>query len=72
MASITIPNLPDELHRRLKTEAERSGRSLDEQVVVILDRALRLVPPVTLPTPIQPLRPITAEEVAAAIREGRE
>jgi plasmid stability protein len=72
MASVIIPNMPDDLHRRLATEAARSGRSLDQQVIAVLSGALRSVPPVRLPKPIQPLRPVSAEEVAAAIREGRE
>lgn len=72
MASVVISNMPDELHRRLAADAARNGRSLDEQVVVVLSGALRSVPPIRPPKPIQPLRPITAEEIAAAIREGRE
>ena len=73
MVSMTITNVPDDLHRRLKSEAERNGRSLDQQALAILDRALNpAVPPVRLPTPIEPLRPVTPDEIAAAIREGRE
>lgn len=72
MANMTIPNMPDELHRQLQSEAARTGRSLDEQAIILLTKALRHVPPVRLPTPIKPLRPITAEEVVSAIREGRE
>ena len=72
MASITIPNLPEELRRTLEEAAKKEGRSVDEQVVAILDRVLRPVPPVSLPVPIQPLRPITTEEIASGIREGRE
>lgn len=72
MASVMITNMPEDLHRRLVQEAKRSGRSIDQQAVELLDRALRPVPPVTLPTPIVPLRPIGEEEIAAAIREGRE
>ena len=64
--------MPDELHSRLTNEAVRNGRSLDEQVIAILDRALNSVHPVELPSPIVPLRSITSEELAAAIREGRE
>ena len=72
MASLLLPNIPDDLQQRLQHRAHRSGRSVEQEVVEILDRALPKVPPIELPTPIVPLRPITSEEVVAAIREGRE
>ena len=72
MATITIANVPDELHRRLQRAAENDGRTLDQEAIIILDRALKPAAPVVLPIPIVPLRPVSAEEVAAGIREGRE
>jgi hypothetical protein len=63
--------MPEELHRRLAMEAERSGRSVDQQAIAILDRALQVVPPVVLPIPIVPLRPVTEDEITAAfVRPG--
>ena len=75
MATLTLQDVPDELHLRLKAEAERSGRSVDQYALTILERALKPAVPVAparMPTPIVPLRPITEEEISAAIREGRE
>ena len=72
MPPMLIPNMPEDLHHRLSRDAERSGRSLDQHVLAILERASAPVSPVRLPTPITPLRPISAEEIIAAIREGRE
>jgi plasmid stability protein len=72
MVTITIPNVPDELQRRIEGEARRSGRSVDQEVVVILNKALRVVPPVRLPEPTKPLREVTAQEIVEGIREGRE
>lgn len=72
MPSIVLPNVSDELHGRLIRAAERSGRSPDQKAIELLDQALRPAVGVVLPSPIVPLRPITEEEIAAAIREGRE
>jgi hypothetical protein len=70
--SVVISNMPEQLHRRLMQAAEKNGVSMDQQALKILEGALRSVPPLELPTPIEPLRPVTPEEIAAAIREGRE
>lgn len=72
MPSIVIRNMPEELHRRLAREAERSGRSLDQQAIELLDRALHQSRISGLPDTIVPLRPITEAEITAAIKEGRE
>lgn len=72
MASLVIKALPDSVHRLLKKRAERNRRSMTQEAVVILEQALLDVPPVKLPKPIKPLREITGDMVASAIREGRE
>jgi plasmid stability protein len=72
MASITIPNFPDELRTRLERAAIQAGVSPDQEAIAILDRALPRVAPVKLPTPIVPLRGITPDEIRDAIHEGRE
>lgn len=40
MATLRIKNFPDDLHRRLKEQAEREHRSLAQEVVHILNQAL--------------------------------
>lgn len=40
MATLKIKNFPDDLHRRLKEQAEREHRSLAQEVVHILNQAL--------------------------------
>lgn len=40
MASLTIPDLPEPLWRRLLDEAERHGRTPEAQVRAVLDEAL--------------------------------
>lgn len=42
MASITIRNLDDDLKARLRVQAARHGRSMEDEVRVILRRAVTL------------------------------
>jgi len=39
MASITIRNLPDEVHRALRVRAARNGRSAEAEIRSILEHA---------------------------------
>jgi antitoxin FitA len=41
MATLTIKNIPTELYERLKESAAQDRRSLNNQVIVCLERALR-------------------------------
>lgn len=40
MASITLKDIPADLHARLKAEAAASGRSLNREVLVLLRAAM--------------------------------
>jgi len=40
MATLTIRNLPDELHLRLKAQARRNRRSVNQEVIAEIGRAL--------------------------------
>lgn len=41
MASITIRNVPDEVHRALRVRAARHGRSAEAEIRDILEKAAR-------------------------------
>ena len=41
MATLTIRGVPEDLHEDLKDRAERNRRSLNSEILVILERALR-------------------------------
>jgi plasmid stability protein len=72
MASLLLKNISRQLHERLKTRAEHNRRSMTQEAFTILEQALLDVPPVRLPKPVKPLKRVTAEMIAAGIREGRE
>lgn len=42
MRSVTIRNLPDEVHRALRVRAARHGRSVEAELRDILEAAVRL------------------------------
>ena len=44
MATLTIRNLPDALHERLKRHAEWHRRSLNNEAIVLLEQALQQAP----------------------------
>jgi len=44
MPVLQIRDLPDHLYAKLKAEAEREHRSLAQQAVAVLERALALTP----------------------------
>jgi hypothetical protein len=39
MATITLKNIPDELHARLKESAEKNRRSLNSEILIRLESA---------------------------------
>ena len=41
MPTITVKNIPDELYARLKTASQASRRSLNSEIIVLLERAVR-------------------------------
>lgn len=75
MATVQIRNVPDEIHRRLKVEAAKSGRSLNEFLVVRLteiaerptlaEYAERVTPRPAGSTP-------TMADIAAVVRKDRD
>jgi plasmid stability protein len=44
MSSITIKNVPEDLHRRLKEQAERHHRSLNGEIIACLERQAEASP----------------------------
>jgi plasmid stability protein len=72
MANVQIRGVPDEVHRRLKSQAALSGQSLNE---FLLDRMRDLARTPTVPELAERLRrrrPYTGPSSATVIREARE
>ncbi|HYW77635.1 MAG TPA: Arc family DNA-binding protein [Gammaproteobacteria bacterium] len=71
MASVVIKNLPDDLHRALKQQAERHHRSLNKELISIIESAMHKPARTSLPEPVHLRKPLTAEMLDEARREGR-
>jgi hypothetical protein len=71
MPSILLKDVSSALHRRLKEQAERNRRSMAQEAITILEGTLQNIPPIKLPKPIAPLKPISTAMILKAIRAGR-
>lgn len=79
MPSLTVKNIPDDVYQRLKENAKRHRRSLNNEVIVSLERAVRARPVETekVLARIDKLRksvripPLTEDFLAEAKRTGR-
>ena len=75
MPNLSIKNAPDEMVKRLKRRAERHHRSLQGELMAILEDALGTSRPLTpdeVLTEVRRLRLETPGGAAAMIREDRD
>ncbi|MCY4389888.1 MAG: hypothetical protein OXC18_22560 [Desulfurellaceae bacterium] len=79
MRTLTIKNIPDELYSRLKQNATHERRSMNNQAIACLERALQL-PPVDVEQVLARTRtirrqttglPLTDRLLERAKRDGR-
>jgi len=79
MATLTIKNVPDDLYERLKRHAALNRRSLNSEVIICIERAVRShrIPPEHTLARARKLRektaehPITDYELSQAKTAGR-
>lgn len=78
MATMTIKNIPDELYEQLKRRAEANRRSLNNEVIVLMERAVQYQAqdPNEVLERVRVLREkldlyVTEDEITAAKHEGR-
>ncbi len=71
MPSILIKDIPADLHERLRQAALRDHRSLNKQVIALLEEALT-PRSVQLPPPIRATFALTADWLERAMSEGQE
>ncbi len=70
MAALVIKNIPESLHQRLKEVARSHRRSMTQEVLIILEESLNIIP-IEFPDPVRGTYQLTQELIEAAIREGR-
>ena len=79
MKTLTIKNIPEDVYQKLKESAEANHRSISDEVIVILERALPSKPldveawleKASLIRQLTAGYRATAEEIEEAINEGR-
>ena len=72
MSAFLVKGLPSVLHERLRQEATRHHRSMNRQVIAILEKELAVARPAELPPPVKPLVPVDGRSIADAIRKARD
>ncbi len=74
MPTLVIKDLPAELHRRLKKEAEKSHRSMTKEAIYLMETALQggQAPPQAheMPVPYQGRKPLTHKMIQEWKRQG--
>jgi hypothetical protein len=79
MKNLTLKNVPDGLHRKLKSRAKRHGRSLNREVIATLEDVTRLDEPAEVQKWLERVRKrrnrmkvfLTDDQIEAAIGSGR-
>ena len=71
MPSLVIKELPAEIHRRLREDADQNHRSMTQQAIMILEQALHRVKPIPAVKAYRGRFPLTNAFIHAAKREGR-
>ena len=72
MSALLIKNMPPPLHERLRQRAAVHHRSMNRDVISILERELDRSAVTELPPPVKTLKPIDHEWVVRVIRDARD
>ena len=72
MTALLIKNIPAELHRKLKSVARRHHRSMNQQVIAILEKNLGEPAFSDIPPPFKLRKRLTSRWVCRVIRNARE
>ena len=80
MATVTLKNIPEQIYARIKMQAKANHRSINGEILSILERAVS-IPPIDVEATAKRARKvreltaqykITADEIEKMINEGRE
>ena len=80
MVTLTIKNVPLEIYERIKIQAKNNHRSINGEVISILEQAIS-IPPIDVKTVLEQTNKIremtahyviTADEIENLINKGRE
>lgn len=72
MPAIIVRDLPPVLHQRLKQEAERHHRSMNREIIAIIEKEFQAPMRMELPPPVKGKAPVDGRWIAQAIRDARD
>lgn len=72
MSALLIKNMPPLLHDKLRQRAAAHHRSMNREVIAILERELEGTGMAMLPPPVKTLKPIPQEWTVRNIRDARD
>lgn len=72
MANVQVRGVPDDVHRRLKAQARRSGQSLNEYLLARMTEVAKVPTVPELAERIRARGPYAGATSAAVIREDRD
>ena len=72
MATIIVRDMPEALHRRLKADAVQHHRSMNGEILAMLEREMGAAPAPALPPPVKGRLRVDGRWIAAVIREARD
>ncbi len=72
MAALLVKNMPPELHEKLRRRAKANHRSMNREVVAILERELERPGEVALPKPVGIGQPVDHDWIVQSIRDARD
>jgi antitoxin FitA len=80
VVTITVKNIPEQIYERIKAQAKANHRSINGEILSILEQAVSL-PPIDVQATLERARKVreltakytvTADEIEKMINEGRE
>lgn len=81
MTTITVKNIPEEIYEKIKLQAKANGRSVNSEIISILEHAVQRLTPMNVEDVLERAREtrkltahytITNEEIDRWKKEGRE
>ena len=72
MSAVVVRDLPPILHQRLKKEAERHHRSMNREIIAIIEKELTGPALMDIRRPVVPSKPLSAAWVSETTRKMRD
>jgi len=72
MTALLVKNMPPDLHEKLRRRAKAHHRSMNREVVAILERELERPSAQELPLPVKTTEPLDHDWIVQTMRDARD